>query len=421
MHGTFATILTPSQPQREAAVSTLTVRITHCVWRDGRPRFVPGPALRRIGYRGRDLKHPDGTWFSLEETRAFADHVVAEVEARRAAKAGGKRLPPLRDTGLVTVAQVVADTFARPEFQGRPTVDGKRRRKPLAARTVRWYREMAKVVEADHPELWTAPAAAVTAAVMEKVLEQVERDRGLATARGVRAVLSMCWTRQALRHGLRGNPAHAIELPDMEPRLRVGEIAEMKALVAAADAIGRPEIGDSIMLGLLTGQRQNDRLALTGGRVVDGRLVFRQSKTGAVVSILPAPPLVARLEAARARRRGSRVDAPEVIVDERTGRPFKARHYGRVFAEVRAAAVAGGEGREPCPSLADFRDQDLRDTAVTWLARAGSTVPEIAAITGHTLGSVHTILKHYLGQDVQLSDAAVTRLETWLDGQGADL
>jgi outer membrane murein-binding lipoprotein Lpp len=72
--------------------------------------------------------------------------------------------------------------------------------------------------------------------------------------------------------------------------------------------------------------------------------------------------------------------------------------YHREFADIRSAAVAGIADKDlaPCPSLAGKHDQDLRDTAVTWLARAGATLLEITAITGHNLASIHNIMKHYL-------------------------
>jgi hypothetical protein len=72
----------------------------------------------------------------------------------------------------------------------------------------------------------------------------------------------------------------------------------------------------------------------------------------------------------------------------------------------------------PCPSLAEKRDQDIRDTAVTWLARAGATLPEIAGVTGHSLTSIHNILKHYLAITPELGDAAIAKLVAWMEREG---
>lgn len=55
---------------------------------------------------------------------------------------------------------------------------------------------------------------------------------------------------------------------------------------------------------------------------------------------------------------------------------------------------------------------DLRGTAVTRLALSGCEVPEIAAITGHKLSHVGTILDaHYLSRDSALGVSAIQKLE----------
>jgi integrase len=60
---------------------------------------------------------------------------------------------------------------------------------------------------------------------------------------------------------------------------------------------------------------------------------------------------------------------------------------------------------------ADLHFHDLSGTAVTRLALAGCTVPQIAAITGHSLKDVEQILDaHYLGGAVELAEAAITKL-----------
>ena len=91
--------------------------------------------------------------------------------------------------------------------------------------------------------------------------------------------------------------------------------------------------------------------------------------------------------------------------------PFAARTQGRNEPEPIWRLP-------PCPSLADKRDQDLRDTAVTWLARAGATLPEIASITGHSLASIHAIMKHYLAMTPELGDAGIDKLIAWMEREG---
>ena len=55
---------------------------------------------------------------------------------------------------------------------------------------------------------------------------------------------------------------------------------------------------------------------------------------------------------------------------------------------------------------------DLRGTAVTRLALADATEPEIASITGHTLRDVRSILdSHYLHRDPAPAESAIRKLE----------
>jgi hypothetical protein len=266
------------------------------------------------------------------------------------------------------------------------------------------------------------------------------------------AFFSLAWTwgKTDLVWRLPPNPCLQLCLPKPPARIVIYTDAEIRAFIAIADQVGRASIGDSIMLGLFTGQREGDRLALEDGGLIDGRRLFRQGKTGVVVAIRETPQLISRLESARGRvaeialKFGLEKEKRPltIIVDETTGRAWNKTTYRHEFKRVRTIAAKGlpdeeatakarAEGRndpEPiwriapcCPSLADKHDQDLRDTAVTWLARAGATLPEIAAITGHSLGSIHTIMKHYLAISPELGDAAIDKLMAWMEREGMNV
>lgn len=406
-----------------ATMAKVTISIPHLVLReqsDGtyRPRFVPGPNLRKMGYKGRDLRTDAGAWYTLEQARDFARELDAEIDARRTAKAAGRRMPKPTAPGFLSVQTLFDEWFTSSQFVSKadPSRYGVKR---LAPASVRYYQAHRKALEAFDPMIMAAPVAGLRKAVLRGLFEQIAEARGIHTARGVMATLSAVFGHAVRRDRIRDNPAEKLRLPSPAPRIRVGDLKEMRQLIDTADAIGRPELGDSIMLALFTGQRQADRLALLDGRLVEGRLMFRQKKTGAVVMVPPAPQLVARLEAMRARRQAAQVQWQEVIVDENTGRPFSSEWYRELFSTLRAAAVAGIAGKlEPMPSLADFRDQDLRDTAVTWLANAGCTIPEICAITGHAEEHATRILKHYLGRNTDQADSAIGKLIRWVEGKG---
>jgi hypothetical protein len=67
-------------------------------------------------------------------------------------------------------------------------------------------------------------------------------------------------------------------------------------------------------------------------------------------------------------------------------------------------------GRQSAPTRGARPCKTTR-TAVTRLALAQCTVPQIAAITGHSLKDVEAILEaHYLGGTIELAEAAITKL-----------
>ena len=80
-----------------------------------------------------------------------------------------------------------------------------------------------------------------------------------------------------------------------------------------------------------------------------------------------------------------------VFRHEGTGRAYSETLLSKTFAKVRERVVAAG-GRSLLLKW-------LRHSCVVQLGRAGCTVPEIRAITGHTLASATTILETYLPRD----------------------
>lgn len=62
----------------------MKAKVPYVKWRDGRPRFEPGPALRRRGVRGVDLRHPDGTWFLLHECMEYSTAVTTRAQIAKA-------------------------------------------------------------------------------------------------------------------------------------------------------------------------------------------------------------------------------------------------------------------------------------------------------------------------------------------------
>jgi len=437
----------------------VTVTLPNVSWREGRPRFNPGAPIVALGFKSEVLRHPDGRWYTFEEAHTWALQRAAEIEAARTAKAQGAKLPARAKVRLFTVADLFETWWQHPTMLGKAVTEGKHTFKPNSPATVRSYKQKARVIEQDEPALWGAACAALDKVIMFNLYERIAIKRGLATGVGCIRTISAAFS-FGMRRGLvpfAVNPAEKLGMETPAPRLRVAEREEIRHLVKTADILGREDMGDSIMLGVWTGQRQGDRLELVDEGLLKRRRIFRQRKTGAIVAIPEAQRLTVRLAAAKVRRKakGDVVQRLQLIIDERNNRAFGADHYRHLFAAIRDVAVHGlveaangdrvvlvperaarpirhdlpgvrglkdGEAEtfgnlprivEPMPSLAGFRDQDLRDTAVTWLALAGCTVPEIAAVTGHSLQSITSVLEHYLARHPELADHAIAKLVTW--------
>ena len=94
------------------------------------------------------------------------------------------------------------------------------------------------------------------------------------------------------------------------------------------------------------------------------------------------------------------VRTADTILTAPSGRPWTSYYFRH---QRTAAAKAAG--------IKDLHFHDLRGTAVTLLAEAGATVPEIAAITGHRLEYVGRILETYLARTATLSGSAIAKLD----------
>lgn len=161
----------------------------------------------------------------------------------------------------------------------------------------------------------------------------------------------------------------------------------------------------ALILGLWTGQRQGDLLALTWSQYDGTQLRFLQHKTKARVVIPVGSVLKKALDRAFVEAQADYgVVVPSTCTILRTARSRRAwTDTGFRASWGTACRKAGIQGKT---------FHDLRGTAVTRLAVAGCTVAEIATITGHALRDVSALLDaHYLSRDQRLATSAIQKLE----------
>lgn len=158
------------------------------------------------------------------------------------------------------------------------------------------------------------------------------------------------------------------------------------------------ELWNVIEMALWTGQRQADVLAMRWDQWSGSHIKVRQAKTKRLLNLKAPSALKAMLDGLE--RRG-----PTILVTHRLKQPWTSDGLRASFNKARKRA-----------GVEDLHFHDLRGTAVTRLAEAGCTEPEIAAVTGHSLKAVGEILDRYLSRTTALSDAAMDKLDTNASG-----
>lgn len=199
---------------------------------------------------------------------------------------------------------------------------------------------------------------------------------------------------QAVALGWRDtNPCDGIRLPKApKSKALIWEQADVDAYVAAAEAPGhytehRRSIALIILLEWEIGQRLTDVRGFRAGAEYDadaGVFRFWQQKTEAYVTL----PISLRLRELLNEAADGKLF---LFTNEKSGKAYSGERLSKTFAWVRKAAEKKGAR----PLLLRW----LRHSCVVQLARSGCTIPEIAAITGHSHASATKILDVYLPAD----------------------
>ncbi len=379
----------------------MKIKVPYLVSRPGatgvRYFWQPSSELRKLGWRPARLCHADGRPVTtLDEAVELAKARNAELDAwRRGGMPKADTPEPIRADEVRPGS--VAHIIRLYKASSRYTTKGEKTRYD--------YGQNLKIIEA-----WAgdAPIRALTRETVQDYYQQLwntgKHAKANAVLRVLQILLKFAWDNGHVSQ----NAAEKPGMVSIAPRLRIWSDAEIDSFVAAADAAGWHCVADAVVYGVYLGQRQGDLLALRQISVQpdgDGfKLHMKQSKRGARVAI-PLHPRAAERQRAAIRRRADRgVKTPAALWNNSTGSAWSADTFRHQFAAIRADVA------KSLPSIADLWFMDTRDTAVTKLAEAGSTVPEICAVTGHDEPSAYQILKHYLSLTGEMAAAAIAKL-----------
>lgn len=170
--------------------------------------------------------------------------------------------------------------------------------------------------------------------------------------------------------------------------------------IKAFREVAADELWFALVLALWTGQRQGDLIKLTWQQYDGTYIRLRQGKRKARVLLPVGSVLKAELDAQKPEK------AEGAILRNTRGQKWTEDGFRTSWGK----ACDKTELDMP-------RFNDLRGTAVTRLALAGCTVPQIAGFTGHSLKDVERILQaHYLGGKFELAEQAMTKLVEHVSG-----
>lgn len=228
-------------------------------------------------------------------------------------------------------------------------------------------------------------------AAMTTKIAYALRDKLQGTARMANLtldVLRRVWSWGLRREIVTDNPFARPERFSTKPRSDYWTPDDEAAFMAVAP----PEMRLAFIMATDTGQRRGDLLSMVWTAFDGQSLSLRQSKTGKSIKL----PLTARLREALA----SVPRTSTHILTDATGKPWNAHSFGHAFTDLKRLI-----GRE------HLHFHDLRRTAVVRLSEAGCSIPEIAAVTGHSIQHSSRILDTYHVSTEGQATAAVERLE----------
>lgn len=180
--------------------------------------------------------------------------------------------------------------------------------------------------------------------------------------------------------------------------------ADLKALVALADAQGRPDLGTAMVVAFFCVQRLWDVLETPASAITEGWITFQQSKTGRTVNMPVPQPVAARL-VAHPPKGG--------LLVHRDGKKLPADRAPLAWSKLRTAAIETARKEEGPASprahrLDGLQFRDMRRSGFVFYAeKAGITVHQICAMSGHTIEEGMQIVETYLPKTPEQAAMAI--------------
>ena len=302
-----------------------------------------------------------------------------------------------------------------------------------AYKASRWYLEKAPGTRDNYAKRlavisrWAgdAPVASITPKRVQTLYDKLRR-RTPAMARAVVVMIRILWKFAIADDRADRNPAAGAGLVGTGGKGKLWPRDAIALFVRVADHMGRHSAGTAVLLNEWLGQRPVDLVAFRRPVLSGQTLRLTTQKTGAGVA-LPVgdvPHLVARIAEEMDRQKRAGLVGPTLLMSESTRAPYTVQLLRDTVRAVRLAAAPlwhryrrrviarGGDKAADAatwPEMTDLQVRYLRHTAVTRHAEAGAELAEIAAITGHSLKQIATIIDTYLVRTERLARNAFAK------------
>lgn len=248
-------------------------------------------------------------------------------------------------------------------------------------------------------------AISISAKIIQDIYETLHGQRPAQAAylvRVIRILFNYAERRSIIPKG--SNPATKPNLRYKAEKGRLWTPRMIAALVDTADRNGFYAIGTAVYLNEWLGQRRGDVIRLRIDAYRDGKIFVKQSKTSAEV-YLPVddvPHLKQRLHD-QLKKNKARATPGTTIIQREDGTPFTDDHFTKMFRRLCKLAEC------ECPEIKGMKFMDLRQTAVSRLTESGSTIQEIAAVTGHSFKACEAIVDRYNIRTTKAAENAFTK------------
>lgn len=436
-------------------------------WRDGRPRWEPSPASRKLGLKGVDLKDVEGKWISERgeaighcDARQLWAQMIREAaqEGAAGAEAGsdlrmaleGLQQPqePAQRLRRLLLQDLVDKAQALVSGQDAAAGVSVARAPRTVERLVEAYFEAVDgrgppdvprpKIKPGTRQAYAAQRAPFLARFAGRAVAGIKRQELIAWYEDLVKTASSIATANLRLGATSAFLAYAYDLEwiPVSPAVKLGigkahgrrvfwTMEEEAAFVPWCDANGYADVADAVAAGLWTGARIVDLCAadLQDLGEPTWRFVPIKTEDGGKEAM---PAITAPVRARIDRRRAAAIDDPvrhfnatPFLWDPEAQRRHTTRSVWKRFVAAKAEALAAGAVPE---TLALKKQQDTRDTCITRLWLAGVEISRMWSWTGHAQEGIEEILKeHYI---VLLEAGQVEmgqQLQAWAAKQGVAL